>query len=334
MEDFFDLRAFLIKILRHWRHFLLWSAVFALGLWAYKVLPLLAQPGKGTAGDTQDSYTRELSLYESYRDALLTRETALFKSLDGTQAYLENSLLMKIDPSHVFTTTVVYQADTGYQLLLQLEPQPADKTPQVVEAYWLSLVDNRLYTHINASMGAELDRRDLEELLSLKISDYALRIDVMAPSAELSVSLAEAIAGYFSLIGPEIGEKVAVHTFTQLSFGTTTLADFTLAARQTDAYLQLAQLKVQLEEVQGELQGLTPPAGGPAGWGYLLKRTFLWSGLGVVAGLFVVIIWVFLKDIMNVRVSSVHDVYRKYHLRYLGTLQLRKEEEYGASDWD
>ena len=134
-EEEIDLIDLLFYLLRRWRPIMLAALLFAAILGAYKVTTgVREQQNTELVQKEKERYEADKTVYEQTKDGYERDIASLLKSMEAQDAYLENSVLMKINP---FAKSVA-RADIAVNVnttLTESEVLSSDPADAYVKAY-------------------------------------------------------------------------------------------------------------------------------------------------------------------------------------------------------
>ena len=119
------LKDLLFAVLYQWRKVLIVATVLALVFGGYKGLSQYRAAGQN-GSDAED--------YEQARAALEQEIQRLEQCVDSQSAYLSDSVLMKLNPFHVYKASLDVYVQSDYQIMPSMTYQNRDNTAATVGA--------------------------------------------------------------------------------------------------------------------------------------------------------------------------------------------------------
>lgn len=308
----FDIKALFFHILRQWKPIVVWGLVLALVLGGWMAY---AEYGTSLAVDTENGYWME---YQQYQDQIAAYEDhiAVTQSrLDTLQEYIDESVLMRLDPRNAYRAKAVYYVDTGYQILPENTYQDTDKTSTLTWYYRRYITNYSLYEEIGAEIG--LDAKYLVELVEVALpNDSTFYISVRYPTAEGAMLIVDMMQEKLDDAKKELTESIGDHTLALMEDGCGAYIDDALKDLQKEADEEVLDLKDDLLAYSQELLELKE---GSAPDELNIMSAFIkWFIIGGVLGAVVVIIYLFLKTIIGNRVYASSQLTSGFHADILG----------------
>lgn len=250
-------------------------------------------------------------------NARLERRIELLeKNIADHKAFLAESLLMQIDPYHV------YQAKA---LIYIAADDPDAVTNDNQEANTSALV-NVYYTAANTQEMTELvaqaagvDVLDLSELVNIYIQqDQNLQIAVYNPDAQIASQILSAYLDYLEEYQSKLGQSIAKHSY-RVVFETVGLGESqSVRDKQSEARNHLTELEKALENLQKEYDGLRNPMQSVDAGTAAFKNGIKWAMLGVVAGAVLAVVVICFGFVCGDRISSSAELKCRFGIRELG----------------
>ena len=117
-EQEIDLKDLMFAVLRRWRPIILIAIIFALLLGGFKAVRGLGQMKDAEyVASKQQEYDNSMDQYEMSKERLEKEIENIKASLESQNDYMENSVLMNINPYDEYTTAVSFYVATDYQIM-------------------------------------------------------------------------------------------------------------------------------------------------------------------------------------------------------------------------
>ncbi len=308
----FDIKALFFHILRKWKPLLAWGLIFAflLGGWmAY------SEYNTSVTVDTGSGYWME---YQQYQDQIATYEGHIAVTqahLDTLQQYMDESILMRLDPRNAYRSKAVYYIDSGYQILPEYTYQNPDKTETLAWYYRRYLTNYTVYEEIATEIG--MDTKYLIELVEVSLpNESTLYISVRHPSLEGSVQITDMIQEKIDGATKELSETIGTHTITLMEDSCGAYIDDSLKDIYKQTEEEMMELQDDLLKYAQELREIKE---GPAPAELNIASAFVkWFIIGGVLGVVLVVAYLFLKAFTSNRVYDSAQLVSGFHAEVLG----------------
>ena len=345
-----NFRILLYYVLKKWRGMLLCGLVLGVLLSTWKRFQVMKSTEAGE-GNTiaEKSYEDSRALLESSIDRI-TEQLAV------SDDYLQNSILMNINPNDVHRAQMLYFVEAETRDDSGKQSGTMNKTESLLAAYTSVIRDGSFYQDIAKSLTSQPDAKYLRELVKIKADKegQTLSISLVGDTAELVDALKTAVDKTIFANQSTIAVSVAPHKLHKLtdttymtsdtvtSMTTSTVTGSTTKIKSTfvpnisdsinvaDAQENYANsmtsLKDNLKALNNDLDGLKAPDG-PAG-----KRDIFKFGLiGLFAGVFVAAAYLAVVFVATDKLYDVDEVRNLYGVRILGTYfePMKKRFGYG-----
>lgn len=279
--------------------------------------------------DTLEAITKQNQIqqerYEAEVDSLEKQIETLRAQVRSQQEYLNNSLLMQLQPYGFYEASLVLYIDTDYQILPDMSYQSPNQTKAIVLAYESLLLGNDCLQTMADAMNTE--PRYLKEMLTLEYSEESeatdaniLRIVGRAATQEQAQQLLELLTGQVAELQKSISSSVAKHSYSIVEQATRKAFDLTLADQQKAENDRLTNLLSAQTAAQSSQAALTPPSLQSDSGKAVLKKTVIFAVIGGVLAVFfgVVILWV--GHIASSKVYSCRTLADRTGIKLLGAL--------------
>ena len=288
-EEEIDLIDLLFYLLRRWRPIMLAALLLAVILGAYKVTTgAREQQNTELVQEAKDRYEAEKAAYEQTKDGYERDIASLLKSIETQDTYLENSVLMKIDP---FAKSVA-RADIAVSVnTMMTEPEIliSDPADAYVKAYASALKSGRDMEQIGKELGIEANY--IDELIVVD-SDYAsntVSVSVSATDPEMADKILEQLLKRIPEQQEEIGEKMGLHEIQVLNRSMDIVMDMDLADTQKAESDRYTSYQKALTDKKKALKDLSEPSVPESiSKKVLVKNGAKYALIGAIAGIVLV----------------------------------------------
>lgn len=355
-----NLRLMLYNGLKNWRKLLLAGLLFGLlfgagkGIKAYRAgqaaraeaqnIATVSSSLKTTGDELRETGKTEETQYEDTKTSL---EYAIQSLLDQTKKdmeYKENSILMNLDPYHLYKNTLIYYIQAGDaqgdQSATVVLPSPdSDESYSGVANAYLSLLQSDNMTEYQGE-GSSKDARYLNELILADADQTGsvLTIKVVGDSQSLVDDLTSYIKDKMNAWKSSVTEASGTHSIQLLQETTKEHSDTDEDTKQistADGSVQLnsevSVLSLQnsfnssLNDIQNQLNNLrtyysnlqepsSDEAGSAVSW---KKETVKYGGIGFVVGILLLLLWYCLAYICSGKLREEEDLQKRWNVERL-----------------
>lgn len=333
-----DVKGLLFAVLYRWRSIITVALILGILLGGYKVTSgILMRQDPSELVDQEETYQKDMELYQQTL-AGYERDIASLKSrLEDHQVYMNESVLMQVDPSSrpkAYAEYLVKLDESGWQQYPQTVEM--DPTDSLVHSYIANLTQWINWDGITKETG--VDEKYLKELISISL-DYNSNTFVTEVTYE-DLDKAEWILDEILLqitgCHDELVELVGSHTISLVNRGSGYFYDSSLADLQKQNSDKITSYENNLKEKKNALETLEIPEK-PAVMSNkgVVKDGIKFGIIGVLAGVFLSAFCFFSVYILNGRVHTEGDLKSQFKLRVLGTFALPERKGFlcGIDRW-
>lgn len=290
-----------------WRQMLALGVAFALVLGALGVVKAL---GNKTPEPTQ----QELEEYRVRQQTLQDAADAAQAQLDNQQRYVADSVLMNMDPYHVYMAKLELTVLSDFRIQPDKSFQDPDLTEALLFAYKTQFDSDLVLGAIAQQL--QLENRYLQELMVLKVESSAksLSISVRCKDEAMAEAVLEGFRGQLELIQTQVTRLVGEHTLSVVNDSINQRVDSALAERQTAEKNRVTELEDELALAQGNLLGLSAPGAG----GVSYKKALIYAIIGLIGGAGIVACVEWVKHLAGGKVYSQRTLRNKTGIKILG----------------
>ena len=178
-EEIVSVRDLLVRIMLHWRMFLVCMLVGALVFDAAGYVKQKQEISKyrqnAEIDDAEKQEVDKLQLAEfkekltDIQIAQVEKAVSIYKiyqkSYDDTINYINNSIKMQLDPNQICTNVLQYQIDVGYSVRYP-EIEKRDPTQDIKDSIYFKLINDANCTEIAKALGENIGSSYIKELIS------------------------------------------------------------------------------------------------------------------------------------------------------------------------
>lgn len=351
-----DLKELMFAVLGRWRMILAFAVVFAVLLGGYKGASAYRNINNTKANEeAQESYDRELELYNKSLEACKREIANLSRDIDSQQEYVENSILMNMSPYDVWEAKadLFVTADEG------AGSRDNDFTTTIMRAYQSALTSGELLSEIAQNMG--VDDRYIHELVTVTMGrdsyyrdddlfsveskgsgftirnrqddrfiaqDNLLTVQVRHEDEEKARELLTGVLEGVNRFYDQIRSGVGPHTISEINNSVGSRVDLALADQQNDERIRLDRLKESLQRRKDEMEKLKQPEGIASPISSAVK----YGVIGGVLGAFVIVFFACIGFVMSDKVYSAKELKYRFKVKVLGILCRDKTRNAGKID--
>ena len=240
-----NLRDLVFEILFHWRGILLWILISGILFGTFNFVHLHLSAAK-----TQTSQSKEISLSELKNKMTQTELSAADQvllneySCQKWQSYMEESVLMNLNPSHV------YQADLIYAVSI------SENSVNPTSVYLDLLATNQMYQFVsNKTNGISIS--DAQELIHVinpgtitqKQETCSFRITAIAGTKKICKTISKTIQAYINRIHKQIVNTYGAHKITLLQNNISNTSSTSLLQEQIDMRSKITHLNTETADL-------------------------------------------------------------------------------------
>ena len=297
-EQVIFLKDLLFAVLYQWKKILLAALAFAVLLGGYAAAKNV---GNVPSEQAEQQYQKDLEQYQIEKAALEQNIESTEQKIRAQQEYMENSLLMQLDPYAFFEGTMQLCIATDYQIQPGMAYQNPDYTKSVLSAYQAMLSGEYLLSQMAQQTGEE--------------------------HKYLADDILEMIEQQLDQMGQKITQSVGNHTANLVTKGCNNQMDLTLVDKQQQTADRLTSLTTTLEQDYESLNALQKPSKAAASKKNLVK----YAVLGAAVGVFLMAAAACVCHVVSGKVYSVRTLEARTPVRVIG--RLPEKQTRGIDRW-
>lgn len=334
------------KIVLAWKEWLICGVIFAVlfaglryvkDMRSYQVAIANLESAEENAAEDAAEIVLTADERQEVQDA-----KSIQQAMNKSRKYLQESVLMNIDPYQENALILQYYIDSDYTWNIA-EDISGDYTSAVTNAYAEYVKSGAVAKRIQEELGLDVEERYIEELISVEELESAVKADdiltvqVIYNDEEVLEQMAQIVKECLEEQAVTISDTVGSHTLNLLSENIAVQTDSELATRQSTVQSQMYSYRTQLnallntmtedqleeldivlaeEEDEGEAEEEVAAE-------TLVKPSFSkkYLVLGFAAGVFVVVLWICGVAIFTSKLQSSQELEAMYGLRLFGTVK-------------
>lgn len=311
------LKDLLFATLYRWKTVLAAAVVLALLLGAVQGIRSLGAAAS-TSGTNGNAISQaETDLYQQRRATLEQKIALTQQSVDAQQLYMDNSLLMQLDPGAYYETVVTLYIRTDYQILPGMTYQNPDQTDAVLNAYAAIVTGNDCAKALADALGSQAPY--IAEVLSVDIptDSDSLKIKLKATTEETAQAALAVLVQQVQDAHDPVAKSITSHTASILEQTVNSKVDTTLVDTQKQQTARTLELLTTLEEAQRELGSLKSPSSATPGGA---KNAVIFAVLGAALGVFLSVCVIWVMHITSDKVYSTRTLTNRTGIKIIGSV--------------
>lgn len=327
MREPISLKEILAVVVRRGGGILLTVLVLAAALGAYKLknqLELSKLP-ENSAEYIEEEHRTALMEFEEQKLSLEKELERTEQSQEVQKKYVNNSLLMKLDPYHLIKNTKVLFIDMpGYAGWGELPEQSEDRYVRVlnqIQSYYRTYWNATDLSQELKSYGVpNIEELYLREVIDVQIADSMIVITVSGETFQDVQSIADAVSQWFIQLSASENANVYEHEIFELTNVTKIEISEDLRNQQQYHLQATKDLEAKAKELEAQLDGLIAPVKrGSYSKQEILKSAIIWAVLGAVAGGVLSCVWILVLFMFRSRIESSRQMEQVLGVPFLGS---------------
>lgn len=304
-----------------------WKAAVVLGLVLALLLgglQVLKSSGSGVADTAaQAAYEEALLEFEEEKASLDAYKEKYEAEIHAQTQYLQDSVLLSLDPFAHYRATVSLYASTDYQIQADKFYQTPDKVKNLLANYQALLQSDSTVTALAESAG--LAWQQMYELYTVNCNTDTgvLTVTILHSDKTAAENLLKCLLEIADKHQAVLAQGVGKHELAVLHQGVELVSDVSLLSVSREAWAQLNTLKEELTKIQDAIGALVAPAP-PLVGGFSVKKTVIFAVLGFIAGFAVVAVAAWFTHMESDKVYSARLLRIRTGIKVLGTLNVTK----------
>ncbi len=319
-EQEIDLKDLMFVVLRKWRPILLVAIVLAILAGGYKIGRTLSQQSDPEfLKDAEESYQKEVSMYEMNKAATEREIENLMLDLENQDKYMEHSVLMNISPYDVSVSSADFFVKTDYEIMPNMVYQNINYTDSLIKSYAAAVIKQGLN---KISEAENIDVKYLEELVTVDI-DYnndMFAVKVKHSDPEKAEAIMDSIMSTLKGMRGKLSSTIATHTLSVMNETSSVTVDLAISDTQKSKKDYVSTLETSLQTKQDELKEMTEPKKPAVSKMSAVKSGVKYVILGGVLGAFMVVFIVCVAFLMSDKVASAKELKNRFGVKTLGVL--------------
>lgn len=212
-----------------------------------------------TAGE--DTATADALLFEQYeaqKQSLEKKISTMQVSIKNQKDYLNNSLLMALNPYGYYQVNLQIFIDTDWQIMPGMSYQNPDRTDAIVNAYQNILSGNEALSGIANAI--DVDPVYLQEVMEiLPGEDGTLTVTIICAEQTMAQNMLEVLIAQTNAATTQISSSVAQHKLHIVEQSVSQQQDLTLVVTQREETDRMTNLLTELNTAELSLESLKKP---------------------------------------------------------------------------
>ena len=298
-----------------------WRAVLAVALIAALLLGGFAFVKAGKTGGAVSSQAMEE--YEASVAAQKQQIDQLERGIAGYETYIQESVLMKLDPYGHYEAVMGIYVQTDYQILPGMEYQNPDKTGSVLQAY-----QSLFYGAETKQAVAEIMKTQplyAEELMLVKKDDqtHTLEMRILCPTQEQANAAVSLLEKVIAEGKAQIEKDVSDHETVALQKYAGQRVDSSMVDSRKKELARMDDMKTNLTKAKTALAGIKAPSANVVTTGQKVKKAAVMAVIGAVVGVFLTVCAAFVAHIAGGKVYSGRTLRNRTGAKVIGALEAK-----------
>lgn len=254
------IRELVAAVLWQWKRVLILTLIFAVLLGGVQAIRV-SRAEKQSEGRKLSEYEEELEAYNRELTSLTEKKSSTEKSLALAETYVENSLLMQVDPYNICTYTAIYTVvgEDG-QALRKLTDDTIEHTVVMIcRNYEVRWTYTDLQDLLTDTAYRNVEEEYFRELVGVNSDNGLLYVTIRAAEEKACEQIFAIVEDFFAKQSDEVAEVTCPHRLMLMEASLFHKADQTLANNQISALNEVTVQQNNLKEVEKELSGLKEP---------------------------------------------------------------------------
>lgn len=319
-EQEIDLKDLMFVVLRKWRPILVVAIILAVLAGGYKIGQKLSQQSDPEfLKDAEESYQKELSMYEMNKASTEREIENLMLDLENQDEYMANSVLMNISPYDVSISTADFFVKTDYEIMPNMVYQNINYADSLIKSYAAAVIKQGLD---KVSDAENLDVKYLEELVAVDI-DYnndMFSVKVKHSDPKKAEAIMDSIMSTLKGLRGKLSSAIATHTLSVMNETSSVTVDLAISDIQKSKKEYVSTLETSLQTKQDELKEMTEPKKPAVSKLSAVKSGIKYIILGGVLGAFMVVFVVCVAFLMSDKIASAKELKNRFGIKTLGIL--------------
>lgn len=331
MREPISLKEILAVLVKRGCGILLTAVVLAVALGGYQVKKQidLSKLPENSPEQIEEEYQSALADYTKQKLKLEEDLEKAEQTLERQKDYVDNSLLMKFDPYHLFKNVTVLSIEMqeytdGVTLTDQSEDRYVRMLSQIQNYYKTNWNVADLPRELNTYGITGIEEKYLRELISVEYTDTMIIITISGETAEDAQNIANAVSQWFMQLDASESTEVHAHKLSEMTNVTKAQIDEVLIEHQRIHLANEEQLEASIDELKDEQEVLVAPAR-RAGYsrGEILKSGIKWAILGAIAGGVLSCGWILVVFVFRSKIESSRQMEQVLGVPFLGSVAKR-----------
>lgn len=337
-EQEIDLKDLLFAVLYRWRPIILLAIVLGILLGGYKLASgMMVRQDADELAEKEEAYQQDVENYEITLAGYERDIASLESRMEDHQAYMDGSVLMRVDPSRrpkAYAEYLVKLDESGWQEYPQTVEM--DPTDSIVHAYVSNLVKWIDWDGIAEKTGT--DEAYLKELIGTgqDYSSNSFSVEVTYEDLDTAEWILDELVEQISEGHDELAELAGGHTISLINKGSGYFYDGGLADSQKGNFDKITSYENTLKDKKKALDDLEEPeAPAEISNSGVVKEGIKFGVIGILAGGFLSVCWFGAIYVLGGKVHTEDELKSQFGLRILGVFALPEKKGFccGIDRW-
>lgn len=317
-EQMIFLKDLIFAALRRWRAVLVVALIAGILLGGLQGVSGLRA---ANAPIDEAAYQQALAEYEHKKATQDLHLQTARENIEQQQTYLEESVLMQLNPYSHYDATVHLYVEPERQFLPNTNSQNAvNRAADVLHAYEAMLLSGPVVQAMADTLETQ-SRYVLEILTVEQASDAsALVLNIKLPTEDAAQDILALVENRMDAAAAQINKDVMSHRALITAQSVNEKLDMELANKQQEAYTRLTEMKTALTQIESENAQLFAPAMQISSVGDAVKKAVIWAVVGAVLGAFVMVGILWVAHIGSDKVYAARNLTNRTGIKVIGAV--------------
>ena len=326
-EQVIYLKDLLFSALYKWKTIVIWSLALALVLGLGKgALSFLNMRNLDLQENNAQQQKLQQDVYEAKKAALQQQIDANHENAQQQQKYLDESVLMNLDPYNLYEIYLSIYVDTNYQILPNMDYQNPDLTNAIIHSY-IEFICNTDSTPALAEI-VSTKPEYMPELLSVETpyDTQTMAFRIKAQDETTANQLLQFLIDRIQEARTDIAKIVGAHELHVKEQYVRFTLDADLAQKQQEQINKLNDLNDSITNLQTTKNELRAPTALVVSYTTVIKDVVLFAIIGGILGAFLICMYAWVVHISTSKVYSAKTLTNHTGLQVLGCVGISPQK--------
>lgn len=320
-------------VIRRWRTVVAFCLIAALFLGGVKGVNMLNSVRHSSREQVEQSNAQQMEVYRQKVAAQKKVIARLEQNMDSQRHYLENSVLMNMDPQTCWTAKISYFVDSKIDNV-----QIPDPIFALLTGYQAELTSGHVMEA--AAAAVDIEPQYLKELVRVTVdtksavSNRLLTVAVCHPDADTAEQILDVLQKEMAEVQDTITRQIGDHEVSEVTHSLIQENDIVdIVKRQDDAVKVLSNMEKSMAQAKEDLSKISKPHQQVLTVKDAAKAAVKSAILGAVLGAMAAAVWICLQYLLSDRICSGADTVRRTGVRLLGSIEKSDRKRCALDRW-